>query len=232
MLQLLLQILSGNLLFFALHFENTGKFPPPLSAKAERECFEKMSHGDKAAREKLIAHNLRLVAHIVKKYGCAPSDTDDLISIGTIGLIKAAGTFDYKKGTRFATYASRCVENEILMHFRSAKKHASDVHFDEPVEVDKNGNSLTLMDITPDDDLSVEEKCRMQSDLARLKVCIESLLDDREKQIIKLRYGIGADGTLTQREVAAKLGISRSYVSRIEKKALAALREGMGNSNK
>lgn len=227
MLELLFNILSSHFLLFALHFEGGGKFPRPLTAKQEREAFELMEKGDKAARERLISHNLRLVAHIVKKYGCSASEADDLISIGTIGLIKAVGTFDYKKGCRFATYGSRCVENEILMHFRSAKKLAAEVHFDEPVDTDKNGNCLTLMDIIADEDMPVAEKCELNSELARLRRSIADALDGREREIIILRYGLGNAPPMTQRETAEVLGISRSYVSRLEKKALQKLRKAM-----
>jgi RNA polymerase sporulation-specific sigma factor len=227
MLSLLINILSSNFLIFALHFEGGGKFPKPLTAKQERECFELMAKGDKSAREKLISHNLRLVAHIVKKYGVPSGETDDLISIGTIGLIKAVGTFDYTKGCRFATYGARCVENEILMHFRSTKKLASEMHFDEPVDVDKNGNCLTLIDIIADDDMPVSEKSELSSNLQKLHKCMDTVLEKRERDIIIMRYGLGKSPPVTQREAACKLGISRSYISRLEKKALEKLRDAM-----
>lgn len=228
MLELLIQIFSSHFLLFALHFDRGGgKFPKPLTAKQERECFELMAQGDKAAREKLISHNLRLVAHIVKKYGCSASELDDLISIGTIGLIKAVGTFDYTKGCRFATYGARCVENEILMHFRSSKKLAAEVHFDEPVDTDKNGNCLTLIDIIADDDMSVSDKCELRDSMRTLHERIAEVLDEREREIIVMRYGLEEDPPMTQREAAAQLGISRSYVSRLEKKALEKLRKSM-----
>ena len=224
MLLSLLNFLGNNFLFFALHFENKKVFPGPLSKKEETECFEKMAAGDKDARNKLIEHNLRLVAHIIKKYYSAASDQEDLISIGTIGLIKAVSTFDYKKGCRFATYGSRCVENEILMYFRSLKKSASDVHFDEPVDSDKDGNQLCLIDIIADGE-NISDKIELIIRSEQLYKFIGQCLDDREKEIITLRYGLGNGKALTQREVADKLGISRSYVSRIEKKALETLRE-------
>ncbi|WP_294407686.1 RNA polymerase sporulation sigma factor SigK [uncultured Ruminococcus sp.] len=224
MLITLLNFLSSNFLFFALHFDNTSVFPKPLSAKEERECFEKMADGDKGARDKLIEHNLRLVAHIIKKYYSAASEQDDLISIGTIGLIKAVSTFDYKKGCRFATYGSRCVENEILMHFRALKKSASDMYFDEPVESDKDGNSLRLIDIISDG-ADLGDKIELMIKSEQLYKFITEYLDDRERQIISMRYGLYNGIPLTQREVAAKLDISRSYVSRIEKKALQTLRK-------
>ena len=183
-----------------------------------------MAQGDRSAREKLISHNLRLVAHIIKKYYNTSSEQDDLISIGTIGLIKGVSTFDYKKGTRFATYASRCVENEILMHFRSGKKSANDIHFNEPIDTDKDGNSLTLMDIIADDE-NVSDTVELKLSSQQLYRCIDKALTGREKEIIILRYGLSGSAPLTQREVAKRLDISRSYVSRIEKKALGILKE-------
>ena len=223
MLLQLLNFLCSNFLFFALHFD-TATFPKPLSAKEERRCFEAMAKGDKNARDKLIEHNLRLVAHIIKKYYSASQEQDDLISIGTIGLIKAVSTFDYTKGTRFATYGSRCVENEILMHFRSLKKTALDRHFDDPVDSDKDGNSLCLIDLISDG-TDVGDKIELLIRSEQLYKYIQTELAPRERTIIRLRYGLENGKALTQREVAAKLGISRSYVSRIEKKALQTLRD-------
>lgn len=189
-----------------------------------RECFERMAQGDKAAKDKLIEHNLRLVAHIIKKYYSNSTDQEDLISIGTIGLIKAVSTFDHKKGCRFATYGSRCVENEILMHFRSQKKSANDIHFDEPVDSDKDGNQLCLIDIIADGE-DVADKIELSIRSEQLYRYIESSLDERERQIVTLRYGLFGQPQLPQREVAKRLGISRSYVSRIEKKALKLLKD-------
>ena len=223
MFALIIQFLSSHFLFFALHFDSKNVFPKPLSAKEERECFERIAQGDKAAKDKLIEHNLRLVAHIIKKYYSASKDQDDLISIGTIGLIKAVSTFDYTKGCRFATYASRCVENEILMHFRSLKKSAGELHFDEPIETDKNGNQLTLSDIIGDDE-DIIEKIDLSIRSGQLYKFLEQCLDSREMEVIKLRYGLYGCYPLTQREVSDKLNISRSYVSRIEKKALTTLK--------
>lgn len=224
MLAILFNFLSSNFLFFALHFDTTNAFPKPLSAAQERKYFELMEQGDMAARDKLIEHNLRLVAHIIKKYYSASKDQEDLISIGTVGLIKAVSTFDYKKGCRFATYASRCVENEILMYFRSLKKSAGDMHFDEPVEADKDGNQLCLIDIISDDE-NVADKIELLINSQQLYTYIDQYLDERERKIIILRYGLYSTPPLTQREVAKKLGISRSYVSRIEKKAISKLKE-------
>lgn len=226
----LIQLILDNLLFFALHFENNNIFPKPLSAAEEEECFRLMNQGDKNARSRLIEHNLRLVAHVAKKYYNNISDSDDLISIGTIGLIKAASTFDYTKGTRFATYAARCIDNEILMHFRSMKKSAGDIYFDEPVDTDKDGNQLTLIDIICQDD-GIVDKIDTDTKTSRLLEFMDSCLSEREKEIITLRYGLYGRRQLTQREVAKKLDISRSYVSRIEKKALDTLRKKYEKTN-
>lgn len=223
----LIELALNNLLFFALHLESGGVFPKPLSAAEEEECFKKMGEGDSAARNKLIEHNLRLVAHIIKKYYNVTTDQEDLISIGTIGLIKAVSTFDYAKKTRFATYASRCIENEILMHFRSLKKSAGDIYFDEPIDTDKDGNQLTLIDIIAenDGDDGIVEKIDLNIKSEQLYRFIDECLDEREVDIIKHRYGLYGCRPLTQREVADRLGISRSYVSRIEKKALQTLKK-------
>lgn len=223
MLDLILRLFSGNLLCFALHFDNMGVFPKPLGAKEELECFEKLAKGDKKAKEKLISHNLRLVAHIIKKYYSSSADADDLISIGTIGLIKAVTTFDYTKGTRFATYGSRCVENEILMHFRSLRKCSGEVFFGETLDTDKDGNSLSLAD-TIADSTDITQLVDMKINSEKLYGFIDELLDDREKEIIAMRYGLFGNVPLTQREVSKKLCISRSYVSRIEKRAIEKLK--------
>ena len=220
----LFSLLFDNLLFFALHFETGTVYPKPLSAADEEECFRKMHEGDNAARNKLIEHNMRLVAHIIKKYYNVTTDQEDLISIGTIGLIKAVSSFDYTKKVRFATYASRCIENEILMHFRSLKKSAGDIYFDEPIDTDKEGNQLTLIDIIAEDD-GIVEKIDLNIKSQQLYHFLDECLDERELTIIKHRYGLYGCKPLTQREVAKKLDISRSYVSRIEKKALQTLRK-------
>ena len=221
MLQLILEILS-SIYYFALHVTGAGAFPAPLSAAKEAELLEKSQNGDIEARNTLIEHNLRLVAHIVKKYYSNSGDQDDLISIGTIGLIKAVSTFKSDKGIRLATYAARCIENEILMFFRNQKKTEKDVFISDPIDTDKDGNALSLIDVIADNKDIVEEidtKIRLQ----KLKVII-GVLDEREKEIIEMRYGINGKAELTQREIAKKLGISRSYVSRIEKSALEKLR--------
>ncbi|MBR5309631.1 MAG: RNA polymerase sporulation sigma factor SigK [Oscillospiraceae bacterium] len=222
---LLFGILSG-IIFFALHVTAANSFPNPLSKAEEEKCFEEMKKGSVSARNKLIEHNLRLVAHIIKKYYSNSLEQDDLISIGTIGLIKAISTFNYEKGTRFATYGARCIENEILMYFRNKKKYAQDVSFFEPIESDKDGNALSIMDTLTDEKSvyeDIEEKIRAES----LYKAIESELSGREKQIIYLRYGLGGKRAYTQKEVSQKLGISRSYVSRIEKKALEILKNNI-----
>ncbi len=223
MLLELLQSLS-NIFYMALHVVNSGSFPKPLSAEEERECLEAFrERGDIAARNRLVEHNLRLVAHIIKKYYSSVRDQDDLISIGTIGLMKAVSTFDYSKGIRLATYASRCIENEILMQFRANKKTAQDVSIMEPIDTDKDGHPLTLMDVIAQDDTIIDD-LDLKINAEKLYRYMEEMLDDREKEIIRWRYGLIGDG-LTQREVAKKLNISRSYVSRIEKKALEKLKK-------
>ena len=212
-----------KLWYLALHMERGGTFPKPLSAEEERRCFAAMEHGDQQARSRLIEHNLRLVAHITKKYYAMGGDQDDLISIGTIGLIKAIQTFSYERGTRFATYASRCIENEILMHFRNIRKTASDVSISDPIESDKDGNALTLMDLVADES-SMIDRIDLRLRTEQLYRYMESELTPREQVILRLRYGLRGSRPLTQREIARKLRISRSYVSRIEKRALLTLR--------
>ncbi len=213
----------SNLLFLFLRLSPTASFPPPLSAAEEREYFKKCRDGDMEARNVLIERNLRLVAHIAKKYYSQNCDSDDLISIGTIGLIKAIDSFDTSNGARFATYAGKCLQNEILMHFRSQKKLASETSLSDTVENDKDGNPLTYMDIISVDD-DIADKIHLKIYTEKLLHGIETVLSPREKQIIVMRYGLGFSKPITQREVAQKLDISRSYVSRIEKCALEKLR--------
>lgn len=222
----LLMQLAANLYYFVLHVTGAGSFPPPLSAARERELTEKCMAGDESARAELIEHNLRLVAHIVKKYYASGCEQDDLISIGTIGLIKAVSTFNTDKGCRLSAYASRCIENEILMHFRNLKKTAQDVFISDPIDTDRDGNALTLIDVIADD-RDIPEEIDTKLRLERLREILYNTLDARETQIIVLRYGLGGRKEMTQREIAAKLGISRSYVSRIEKAALEKLRKRM-----
>lgn len=221
----LLSDLIGRISFlFILHVTSTGQFPKPLSDEEERKCLERYAAGDTAAGDMLIEHNLRLVAHIVKKYYATGADPDDLVSIGTIGLIKAIKTFKPDKSIRLSSYASRCIDNEILMYFRSIKKTARDISINEEIDSDSDGNALTLMDIMAVDDTIIDDldtKIKTES-LARY---IKETLSPREQQIIRLRYGLDGREPLTQREVAALLNISRSYVSRIEKKALSSLKK-------
>ncbi|MCI8500664.1 MAG: sigma-70 family RNA polymerase sigma factor, partial [Oscillospiraceae bacterium] len=190
MFTMLFSLICSNLLYFALHVEGHGSFPKPLSPKREQECFERMAAGDEAARTELIEHNLRLVAHIIKKYYASSNDQDDLISIGSIGLVKAVNTFNYEKGTRFATYASRCIENEILMYFRNLKKTAGDVYINDPIDTDKDGNALTLLDIFAEDD-SIIDDLDLKFKTQQLHEYIRDVLSPREQRIILLRYGIG-----------------------------------------
>jgi len=221
--------LLRNLFFFALHIENSAVFPKPLSKKEENECFELMSKGDSSARNRLIEHNLRLVAHIVKKYASGADEQDELISVGTVGLIKAVSSFDNSKGAKFATYASRCIENEILMQFRAAKKSAGDVYINEPVETDKDGNALTLMDLI-DDGVNIHEQVDILIRSRQLYSFLTQCLDKRELDIIVYRYGLYGSKPHTQNETAVKMGISRSYVSRIEKKAIGKLKKMFDNA--
>lgn len=225
MFELLMQIAS-SIMYLALHIAGPGSFPAALSAKEEAELIARMENGDEEAKNKLIEHNLRLVAHVIKKYYAMASDQEDLISIGTIGLIKAVNTFKSDKNIRLATYAARCIENEVLMYFRANKKSAQDLHFGDSIDSDKDGNALTLVDVVADE-INLEDEIDKKTKLERLRVLLETRLDDREKEIIKLRYGIGGTKELTQREIAAQMGISRSYVSRIETSALKKLRDLM-----
>lgn len=200
-------------------------FPKPLSAKEETEILCQCMEGSKEARDVLIERNLRLVAHIVKKYNTADREIDDLISIGTIGLIKAIDTFDPDKGIRLATYASRCIDNELLMMLRSGKRQAKEVYLYEPIGSDKEGHEINLLDIIESSESDIIEDIELQGNVKRLYELVSKVLSKREKQIIEMRYGLNAQEEVTQREIASKIGISRSYVSRIEKKALKKLRE-------
>ena len=202
---------------------SSGSFPKPLSAKEEQEYLEKAAAGDLEARNILIERSLRLVAHIMKKYYAQTSDQEDLISIGTIGLIKAVSTFDAGKGIRLATYAARCVENEILMHFRSQRKSASDVSLSDYIETGKDGTALSLMDVVCQDD-DMFDRISSREDVRLLRQYMGEVLDDREQKVLTLRYGLDGKEPLPQREVAQQCNISRSYISRIEKKALEKLR--------
>lgn len=200
-------------------------FPKPLNAKEEKECIKRLRSGDKEARKILIEKNLRLVAYVAKRYVSADMDMEELISIGSIGLIKGIDNFKEDKQIRLATFCSKCIENEMLMYFRSTKKQAKDVYLNEPIGADKEGNEISLIDILESIDEDVSEKLWIKDNLKVLKKNIYEVLTPRERKIIFMRYGI-PDGKkeYTQREVAAKLGISRSYVSRIEKRALDKLK--------
>lgn len=228
MFSAIITAITANLIYFILHIQNPSSFPKPLPPKEEAKMIEKKEQGDKNARAILIERNLRLVSHIVKKYYSKTNDNEDLISIGTIGLIKAIDSFKQSKGTRLATYASRCIENEILMYFRSGKKQANDVHLEDALEVDKDGNPLTIEDtVSSTDDLAenLETKIRWE----KVSKFINEMDDEREKEIIILRYGLNNKKPLTQREVAQRLNISRSYVSRIEKKVLDEIKKTVGD---
>ena len=210
-----------------LRVSYTQNFPPPLSSEEEAACFRRMKAGDRHARDMLIEHNMRLVAHIVKKYYTSAQNQEDLISIGTIGLIKAIDSFDPENGARFATYASKCLKIEILMYFRSQKKSAGEVSINETIDIDKDGNPLTYIDIISSEDTIADDiDIKIRSTKA-IKI-INDVLDERERQIIILRYGLNNRLPVTQREIASSLGISRSYVSRIEKSALEKLRDALG----
>lgn len=222
--------LGGAFFFFVLRVQGTdGCFPKPLTPEKEAELLRKMQlEHDEAARTQLIEHNLRLVAHIVKKYYASSAEQDDLISIGTIGLIKAVRTFRPDKNIRLATYASKCIQNELLMHFRQKRKSAGELSLSDALETDGDGNALSLQDVIccEDDGLSaVEEHDRYNA----MHQALTSCLSPREREIIRLRYGLGIPAPLPQREIAKRMGISRSYVSRIEKRALEKMRVALGS---
>ena len=218
-------LLMLSTMLYSLRLD-TGSFPKPLSATAERHYLILAKQGDLKARNVLIERNLRLVAHIMKKYYTQTADQEDLISIGTIGLIKGIQTFDPDKGARLATYAARCVENEILMYFRSQRKTAGDVSLSEYIETAKDGTALSLMDVVCSEEDLFDDLARKEA-AGRLHRAIEGALEERERSVVELRYGLGGRTPCTQKEIAAKLGISRSYVSRIEKKALEKLEQAL-----
>ena len=226
MLESAFLLLVGSVFLMLRLGPNSGSFPRTLTSEEEAKYVELAAAGDMEARNKLIEHNLRLVAHIIKKYYTQAADQDDLISIGTIGLIKGISTYKADKGVRLATYASKCIENEILMYFRGLKKSAGDISLSEPIDVDGDGNSLSLMDIIYQDDDMLERVSAMESS-ANVRRYVDIVLTDREATIIKMRYGLDGVRPRTQQEVAAVCEISRSYVSRIEKKALEKLREAL-----
>lgn len=212
-----------NIFFLTGYVSNVNSFPQPLSHDEEQHYLKLLKDGDEDARNILIERNLRLVAHIVKKYNSTASECDDLISIGTIGLIKAIATFNHEKGTRLATYAARCIENEILMQIRSSKKIQSEVSLQDPIGVDRDGNEIALIDVIGNESESVVEEVELKMQVKRLYNKMKDVLKNREKIVLELRYGLLNGTSKTQREIAKMLGISRSYVSRIEKKAIKKL---------
>ena len=219
MLFAFLQQIAAHMLFWALHLE-AGSFPRPLSPRQEAEAFRAMREGDPDARDRIIRHNLRLVAHIAKKYYASFGDQDDLISIGTIGLIKAVNSFDAEKQARFSTYASRCIENELRMQFRKVRRTPTALSLQEPLDGQEGG--LTVMDVITDSFL-LDEDYESREEQSRLRQLVDGL-QGRERQVLLLRYGLAGQPALTQAQVGELLGISRSYVSRIEKKAVERLR--------
>ena len=229
MLEMLCSLLC-RLFFFTGAVRDEGSYPKPLSKEEEQRCLSLARAGDKNARDKLVRHNMRLVAHVVKKYTGA-AETDDMISVGSIGLIKAINTYEPSRGTRLATYTARCIENEILMFIRAGKKHKSTLSLSDPVGTDKDGNELTLMDLLfeKEDKVfgSVEQSLMQEKFLAAVK----KLLSERETTVICLRYALAGGVPLPQREVARRLKISRSYVSRIEKRALEKRRDGLNRED-
>ena len=222
MLTLIGAVLST--LFLSLRVTSSG-FPKPLSPEEEEACLRAVAEGDLAARNKLVEHNLRLVSHIIKKYYFSEDSHDDLVSIGTLGLIKATDTFRPEKSTRFATYAARCVENEIFMYFRSLKKHACEVSLDTPLETDGDGSELDLADAIGQDGEEMIDRVEEKMSFLRLHRLVQTVLDPRERHVIVERYGLGGRKPCTQREIARRTGLSRSYISRIEKKALQKLEQ-------
>lgn len=225
MLITLLALLT-RMLHLILGIGTPQNFPPPLPAEEERDCFLAAEAGDEAARQRLILHNLRLVSHIVRKYYATARNQEDLVSIGTIGLVKAVDSFRVSNGAKFATYGAKCIQNEILMYFRAQKKHSSEISINETIDIDRDGNPLTYMDVVcSDEDIAEETDRKILSE--RMLHFVDSALTPRERQIVMMRYGIGMQNALTQREIADVLQISRSYVSRIEKAALGKLRRAL-----
>ena len=222
----IIAFLLGKLTFFAGSVLGNNSFPKPLSQEEEAECIEKMQKGDGAARDKLITHNMRLVAHIAKKYS-GSADADDLISVGSIGLIKAVDTYKSDKGTVLATFAARCIENEILMLLRSNKKYKNDISLSDPVGVDKDGNELTLIDLLTEREDAVFAEVDRSIQRGKLIKFLKETLTEREFTVICLRYGLKDERSYAQREVAKFLKISRSYISRIEKKAIEKLKRAV-----
>ena len=213
--------------FLVGYISNNQLFPEPLSATEEKEYLEKMKDGDEESRNILIERNLRLVAHICKKYSTAKAEQEDLISIGTIGLIKGINSFEASKGVRLATYVARCIDNEILMYLRSTKKLNAEVYLEDPIGKDKDDNTVTLQEVLENDERSIEEEVDLKFKIKKLYEKIKEVLKDREKFIIELRFGLKGNNPKTQHEIAEMMGISRSYVSRIETKAIGKLAKEM-----
>lgn len=224
MLNLLLQLFK-DIFFFAAYVNGGNSFPEPLSADEEHDCLERCACGDNDARARLIEHNLRLVAHIAKKFTSSGRDNDDIISIGTIGLIKAVSTYNMHKGTALATYAARCIENEILMSIRSEKRQATEISLYDAIGTDRDGNDISLAEVLGSDPSLVCDEVEARLAAEQLRRLIRQHLSDRERLVIELRYGLAGKFCMTQREIAQMLDISRSYVSRIEKKALCKLNQ-------
>jgi len=222
----------GNITFLTAYITGSSSFPQPLSEEEEKSYLTKLADGDLLAKGILVERNLRLVAHIVKKYSYPGKDVDDLISIGTVGLIKAIDSFDSSKGTRLATYAARCIENEILMLIRNNKKTKGEVYLQDPIGIDKEGNEISLMDVLSSDEDSIIDIVENKIQIKKLYNKINVALMDREKIIIQMRYGLLDGNPRTQREIALILGISRSYVSRIEKRALKKLNKELNSTTK
>ncbi|HYE10823.1 MAG TPA: RNA polymerase sporulation sigma factor SigK [Patescibacteria group bacterium] len=220
-----------DLLLLFGYIQNVNSFPQPLNAEEEQYYLEEYRKGNEDAKNILVERNLRLVAHIVKKYSNAGREIDDLISIGTIGLIKAIITFDDSKGTRLATYAARCIENEILMTIRASKKTKTEVSLHDPIGIDKEGNEISLIDILGSDSDIILDEVELKMQIKKLYQKMEKILKKREKVVIELRYGLSSGMVKTQREIAEMLGISRSYVSRIEKRAIKKLYRALYNEN-
>ena len=225
-----LGLLFGKIFFFTGTVRDNGTFPKPLSPEEEKKYLALARAGDEQAKDKLIRHNMRLVAHIVKKYTGA-AETDDLMSVGSIGLIKAINTYQEGKGTALATYTARCIENEILMLLRAGKKHKTIVSLSDPVGVDKDGNELTLIDLLAEKEDSVFSQAEKSIQREKFVAHLKKFLTEREFVILSLRYGLEDDTSLPQREVAKKLGISRSYISRIEKHAIEKARENLNKDD-
>ena len=218
-----------NMIYLALHVTGSSSFPQPLSKEEEQECLSRIEQGDEEAKNELIEHNLRLVAHIIKKYYASYRDQEDLISIGTIGLIKSINTFVPNKNIKLATYASRCIENEILMYLRKSSRQKAEVSIDEPLKADWDGNELLLSDVLSSEDDLVSRDIEDESDMETLYAAL-SKLSPRERKIMDLRFGFSGGEELTQKEVADMLGISQSYISRLEKRIIGRLRKELVKS--